>query len=48
MVPVAAAKCVDKKGWKGGNVKIGPENEWRGGSVAEWKEKKKMPQKDQK
>ena len=29
IVPTAAAKCVDKKRWKGCNVGIGPENEWR-------------------
>ena len=28
-MPTTAAKCVDKKRWKGGNVRIGPENEWR-------------------
>ena len=47
-MPTAAAKCVDKKRWKGGNVEIGPEQEWTGGGVAEWKDKKLMPKKDQK
>ena len=28
-MPITAAKCVDKKRWKGGNVRIGPENERR-------------------
>ena len=46
-MPTAAAKCMDKKRWKDGNVGIGPENEWRGGSVVEWKEKETMPKKDQ-
>ena len=46
-VPTAAAKCMDKKRWKDGNVRICPENEWRGGSVVEWKEKEPMPKKDQ-
>ena len=29
-------------------MEIGPENEWRGGSVAEWKKEKKVPQKSKK
>ena len=44
----ATAKCVNEKRWKGGNVEMGPEQEWKGGGVAEWKEKKLVPEKDQK
>ena len=43
-----AAKCVNEKWWKGGNVEMGPEQEWKGGGVADWKEKKLVPEKDQK
>ena len=44
----AAAKCVNEKRWKGGNVEIGPEQERKGGGVAEWKDKDLVPEKDQK
>ena len=27
-VMTAVAKCVNEKRWKGGNVEIGPEQEW--------------------
>ena len=46
--PKATAERVNEKGWKGGNVEIGPEDEWRGSSVAEWKKEKKVPQKSKK
>ena len=44
----AAAKCVNEKRWKGGNVEVGPEQEWKGSGAAEWKDKKLVPEKDQK
>ncbi len=47
-VMTAAPKCVNEKRWKGGNVEIGPKDEWQGGGVAEWKEKKMVPEIEQK
>ena len=44
-MPKASAEDVNKKEWKGSNVEIGPQNEWRGGSVAEWKKEEEVPQK---
>ena len=44
----AASKCVDEERWKNGKVEVGPEQEWKGSGVAEWKDKKQVPEKDQK
>ena len=41
-------KCVNEKKWQSGSVEIGPKDEWLGGGVAEWKEKKVVPEKEKK